>query len=745
MLRYLWPYKLRVVQLLILSFLVAALQIGSLGAMKPLFDTLFGGDEADFKLALYVTDGEGNPVEGVRIRPKMPEGWKARFKRESRVLERDVLILEGKRRRADFDIPLVLKNRTDRTIDDLKLRAEVVGHGWQASIDVPDNLDVAPDQRKRLNLNLATDRRDALFRAPIWNTRGGQVAAEWLEDNVFSNKFRALYIISAFILIATFLKSVVAYGKGFWSNFLARRASMDIRWDLFDSILSQSIAYFDKRKLGHIISRFTNSLNQMNKGITSLLSDIVLEPLILLGALTLAFSINPRLTAVGLLIFPFNYLLIRFTGRWIRRSTERGLQERANMVTMLQRSIEGIRIVKAFVMEDQQREVFASANKEAFRYDMRGARAKSMVQPVVELFSAGFIVIFLLLGGMAVLRGQMSPGDFVVFYASMIACYSPIKKINRSMGVIQESVSGGADVFSEMDHVPDMQEPKDAVELPSIKEAITFKDVSFSYDGSGPVLRGINLTIRRGEFVAVVGPSGAGKSTLVNLIPRFYDVTEGSVSIDGIDIREVKLHTLRRQIGFVTQEPILFHDTIANNIILGGREGKPEDVEAAARTAHAHEFIEGLPSGYDTLVGDRGVLLSGGQRQRIALARAVMRGPEILILDEPTSSLDSESERLIQEAMERFVSGRTTIVIAHRLSTVLKADRIIVIDQGRIVQEGSHRELIARAEGLYRRLYEVQFIEPAQAGGSGDAGAAGRGDAGAPAHPEPLRAGEEPA
>jgi len=718
MISYLWPYKLRVLEVVILSIVVAVLQIGSLGAMKPLFDTLFAGEEADFKLALTVTDNDGHLVDGIRIRPKMPDGWHSKFKREGRVLERDVLVLEGRRDQVDYDIPVVLTNRTGRTIEGLKMKAEVVGRGWEAHLDVPQSLRVEDGERARLNLKLVPDRREPLFRAPIWRTRPGKIVSEWIQNNVFSNKVHALLIISGFILGATFLKSAVGYSKGYWSNFLARRTQMDVRRALFDAIISQSIAYFDRRKSGHIISRFTNSLNQMNKGMTSLLQDVVLEPLILIGSLLLAFSINPGLATIGILIFPLNYLLIMVTGRWIRRSTDRSLRERANMVTSLQKSIEGIRVVKAFVMEDHERQRFETANTEAFRYDMRGARAKSLVQPVVEIFSAGFIVIFLLLGGMSVLRGDMSPGDFVVFYAAMVACYSPIKKLNNAVGEIQESVSGAVDVFSEIDHVPDLRDEPAAQDLPAFEKEIIFKGVSFGYDRSSEVLKGIDLTIRKGEFIAVVGPSGAGKSTLVSLLPRFYDVTAGGVEIDGSDIRKVRLDSLRRQMGFVTQEPILFHDTIYNNISFGNRDGGVEDIEAAARTAHAHEFIMELPLQYATIVGDRGVMLSGGQRQRIAMARAVMRDPAILILDEATSSLDSESERLIQEAMETFVSGRTTIVIAHRLSTVLKADRIVVLEQGRIVQQGTHEELMAMG-GLYRRLYEVQFRDLPESNGGG--------------------------
>jgi ABC-type multidrug transport system fused ATPase/permease subunit len=321
MVTYLRPYKIRVAQVIGLSVVVAFLQVGSLGAMKPLFDTLFSGDEADMKLALYVTDERGRIVDGIRIRPKMPEGWRVRFKRESRVLERDVLILEGRRKVVDYEIPLILKNRTGRPIEGLQVRAEVVGHGWQAGVSIPEGMRIDPDQRAEIRLNVKPDRQDPLFRAPVWKTSAGRRVAEWMEEHVFQNKFRALYIISAFILLATLIKSALVYSKGFWSKYLARRTSMDIRRELFDSIISQSVTYFERRKLGHIISRFTNSLNQMNKGMTALLSEIVLEPLILVGALVLAFSINPRLAGLGLAIFPFNAVLIRFTGRWIRRGS----------------------------------------------------------------------------------------------------------------------------------------------------------------------------------------------------------------------------------------------------------------------------------------------------------------------------------------------------------------------------------------------------------------------------------------
>ena len=708
MMGYLKPYKWRVVQVLVLSFVTVALSVGSLGAMKPLFDTLFAREEADVRIGMRVLDESGKETGDLRARPQWPGGWKGRLGKDWTIFGDEMVVLEGFRTEGEFAIPVVIRNRGDRARDGIKLEADVLGRSFKSRVELQENVRLEPGESVTALVMVRPDRRHDLFSGSFWRRGTRKEIAEWLQKTVFENKFRALFVISALILVTTLLKSLCFYVKSYWSNWLSRRSMTDMRLQLFDSLMSQSVTYFDRRKSGVIISRFTNSLNQMQKGMTALLSEIVTEPLMIVGALSLAVMINPRLALLGMLIFPLNWVVIMVTGRLIRRSTGRSLRERANMVQTLQRSVEGIRIVKAFVMENHAREGFAEANEQGFRYDMRGARAKSMLQPVVEIFSAGFVIVFLLLGGVSVLRGEMTPGDFVTFYAGMVACYSPIKKINNAVTEVQESVAGAADVFAEMDLVPDLQDAPDAVPLPALRDTLTIDHVSFSYDRPAPVLRDVSLVVRKGEFIALVGPSGAGKSTLVNLIPRFYDVTGGSIAIDGQDIRGVTLESLRRRIGFVTQEAILFHDTIANNISFGEREATREAVEAAARTAHAHEFIAEMPSGYETIVGDRGVTISGGQRQRIALARAIIRNPEILLLDEATSSLDTESERLIQEAMDAFVKGRTTIAIAHRLSTVLHADRIVVMDQGRIVDVGRHQELLARG-GLYRRLYEMQF------------------------------------
>ncbi len=710
MISYLRPYRWRVTQVLVLSIATVTLSVGSLGAMKPLFDTLFAREEADLKIGVRVVDDEGREIEDMKARAQWPDGWEGQLGRDWTLFGDEMTLLEGFRREGEIGVPVTITNRGDAPRGDIHLDADVVGRGWKARVEWPEGVNrLAPGETVTARVVVHADRSHDMFAGRFWRKGMRREIAAWLQDNVFDNKFRALFIISGAILVITLLKSLAFYVKSFWSNWLSRRSMTDMRLQLFDSLISQSVTYFDRRKSGVIISRFTFSLNQMQKGMTALLSEIITEPLMIVGALSLAVMINRRLALIGMLIFPLNYFVIRITGRLIRRSTGRSLQEKANMVQTLQRSIDGIRIVKAFVMEDHAREGFAHANEQGFRYDMRGARAKSMLQPLVEIFSAGFVIVFLLLGGVSVLRGEMTPGDFVTFYAAMIACYSPIKNINNAMTEIHESMAGAADVFTEMDHVPDLKDAPGAAPLAPMKEGLRLENVSFSYEKPAPVLHEVSLDIRRGEFIALVGPSGAGKSTLVNLIPRFYDVTSGRITVDGVDIRKVTLESLRRRIGFVTQEPILFHDTISNNIAFGERDPGREAIEEAARTAHAHDFIMALPRGYETVVGDRGVTISGGQRQRIALARAIIRNPEILLLDEATSSLDTESERLIQEAMQAFVKGRTTIAIAHRLSTVLHADRIVVMEQGRIIECGPHADLIA-AGGIYKRLYQMQFL-----------------------------------
>ncbi|MFQ5700790.1 MAG: ABC transporter ATP-binding protein [Acidobacteriota bacterium] len=708
---YLWPYKWRVVQVLVLSGLTAVFSVGSIGALKPLFDTLFEKDGADFSVGLQAHTADGTVADQVRIRPRMPEGWRSKRGRNWRVFKQKATILEGFRTDGGVKVPIEIENPDDDPIEDISLDATVVSKGWRASVVTPDGTAsrrLGPGEKMTVQLVLTPDHSNRMFAGAFWQTPRMRKVADWLQARVFPNKFKALFVISGLFLLATILKGLCLYNKTYWSSWLSRRSMADLRSELFNRLIAQSVNYFDNRKSGAIISKFTYSLGQIQKGSTAILSILTTEPLMVIGALALAFSINVKLTLIGILIFPLNLVVILVMGKLIRRATHRMLKLSSNMMQLLQRSIDGIRIVKAFLMEDSAREGFTEANDLAFRYDMRGARARSMLQPVIESFSATFVVLFLILGGVSVLRGEMTSGDFITFYAAMIACYAPIRKINTAYADIQVSIVGAHDIFAELDSAPDVQEAPDAIDIPMMSEALEFKSVSFAYTEHVPVLRDVNLRIEKGMFVALVGPSGAGKSTLVNMIPRLYDVQEGVITIDGTDIRKATFFSLRGQIGFVTQEPILFHDSIANNIAFGKRDATLAQIEEAARTAHAHEFIKELSGGYQAVIGDRGVKLSGGQRQRLALARAIMRNPEILILDEATSSLDTESERLIQDSMEKFSKGRTTIVIAHRLSTVLHARKIVVMNGGRIVETGTHHELLAH-NGLYRRLYEIQF------------------------------------
>jgi subfamily B ATP-binding cassette protein MsbA len=403
--------------------------------------------------------------------------------------------------------------------------------------------------------------------------------------------------------------------------------------------------------------------------------------------------------------------------RRLRRYSRRGQESLGTLTALLQETIQGNRIVKAFGMEDYERRRFEAENHHLFGLYMKATRARATIQPIMEMLGAIGVAGVLWYGGYSVIHGLRSQGDFFGFLAALVLVYDPFKGLARANGQIQQGLASAERIFELLDEPTDVVERNAAVELPAFHDAIGFEGVTFRYppragdDGGAvePALRDVDLVLRRGEVVALVGTSGGGKSTLADLIPRFYDPTAGRITFDGIDIREVTLASLRRQVGIVTQFTFLFNDTIRANVAYGSAEPSPEAVEAACRAAHAHEFITALPQGYETIVGELGVTLSGGQRQRIAIARALLKNAPILILDEATSALDSESERLVQDAIEKLMEGRTALVIAHRLATVRRADRIAVLADGRIVELGTHEELLERGD-VYRRLHDQQSL-----------------------------------
>ena len=437
---------------------------------------------------------------------------------------------------------------------------------------------------------------------------------------------------------------------------------------------------------------------------------IYLEPLNITIALGLAFFLNPRLATLAVVGFPvIGYAVNRF-GRQIKKNTRKTLRNRASILSLLQESLFGVKVIKSFVMENYERDRFRAENERLLKNEMRAVRARELLSPIVEIVAAVGVGLFILLGGRDVLSGKMLYGNFLAFYLALGAVIGPLRKLSKAIGEVQTCLAGAVRTFDFMDKLPGVEDSPDAVKMPPIKGKVEFDDISFSYDGKNGIIHNVSLTIEPGEVVAFVGHSGAGKTTMINLLQRFYDVTNGAIRIDGTDIRSVTQASLRSQIGLVTQETILFDDAVAGNISYGRNDYLREDIVKAAKAANAHEFISQLENGYDSVIGEGGSLLSGGQRQRLAIARTILKDPAIFILDEATSSLDSESESLIQDALVRLIEGRTTFVIAHRLSTIRNADKVVVLDNGRIEAVGRHADLL-ESSPIYRNLYEKQLLE----------------------------------
>lgn len=520
-----------------------------------------------------------------------------------------------------------------------------------------------------------------------------------------------------FLLVAFLLKAIFTFLQQYLMADASNRVLTDLRNKVYDKLLNFSLDFYTKEHAGNLVSRITYDTSIIQNSITEGLTDLVYQTfqviicLVMVFSVRAAFNIDWMLLILSMFALPaLVYPIVRI-GKKLKKISTGTQEQMGNVTTTLFETISGIRIVKAFGMEEYERKKFARQNRDLYKFFMKSAKREQLIGPITEYVGVVCAALILWLGGNKVVTGELSAGAFIAFLMALMLLVRPFNRLSRVYSINQKAVAAAERIFNVLDARSSIEDRPGAAELPVLKDGITFKNVSFGYE-SALVLKDLNFEAKKGEVVAIVGPSGSGKSTLVNLIPRFYDPTKGEVLIDGRDIKGVTVSSLRGQIGIVTQETILFHDTIKANIAYGGQSAPDEEIIKAAKIANAHDFISKLPQGYDTVVGERGHRISGGERQRIAIARAVLKNEPILILDEATSQLDMESEAVVQDAIEKLMKGRTVFVIAHRLSTVKFATRIMVLDKGRIVETGTHEELL-RKNGLYKRLYDLQFMEEA--------------------------------
>ncbi len=546
---------------------------------------------------------------------------------------------------------------------------------------------------------------------PDWVKGAKDSFASAFQHLVFREQAKdTLLVICFIIVIAFFLKNLFSYLQSNLMTYVEQALIKDLRDALYRHIHELPLAYFTNERTGNLISRIMNDVTVVNSGVSATFYTMIREPLLFVVYLGICLALSWQLTLMSFVVFPLVLLVIASVGRRVR--TESGLvQSRiADLTSVLYETITGVKVVKAFGMEEFENKKFAQENRGYFRTVLKVTKIRNLASPTTEFLSAlaGGVIIWY--GGMQVLsQGSLKPSEFLGFLFAMFQLMPPIKELSSVNNRIQEATAAGTRVFEILDSEPNIKDVPGALKLTDFKQGIEFRDVEFRYSEGEIVLSGINVRIAKGEVVAVVGPSGAGKSTLVDLVPRFYDPTAGCITIDGHDLRSVEIKSLREKIGIVTQETILFNDSVRNNIAYGLEDCPLERVIAAAKAANAHNFIKEMPQGYDSIIGERGVKISGGERQRLSLARAILKNPPILILDEATSALDTESEILVQEAIEHLMAGRTSIVIAHRLSTIQHADRILVLEAGRLVETGKHKDLLRNSRGVYKKLYQLQF------------------------------------
>ena len=529
-------------------------------------------------------------------------------------------------------------------------------------------------------------------------------------DEIFIDKKSDMLKILPFLVLLLFLvKGLCTLGQAYLMSYVGNKIIVDLRQQLYDHLQTLSLSFFDRTPTGILMSRITNDVGQMQTAVTNSVTGILKDALSVVGLVGVVFYRDWQLAIIALLILPFAFLPIVEFGRKLRAISTKSLEAMGDISVILHETIGGNRIVKAFTMEDYEKRRFAKENMRSFDYAMRSAWVNALSPPLMEFLGGIGIAAVIWYGGYSVIRGVSTPGNFFSFLAALILLYEPVKRLSNMNNTLQQGIAAAHRIYDILDTPSDIVDRPGALRLQPIAQGIEFRHANFHY-GDEPVLKDIHFSVGAGEVIAIVGVSGAGKTTLVNLIPRFYEVSEGAILIDGVDIRDATISSLRAQIGIVTQQTILFNDTVRNNIAYGDIRRSEKEIIEAARAANAFDFIMKLPQGLDTVIGEQGALLSGGERQRICIARALLKNAPILILDEATSSLDSESELEVQKALENLMAGRTTLVIAHRLSTIKNADRIVALADGHIVEEGRHEDLL-QTNSEYRRLYELQFSQ----------------------------------
>lgn len=553
------------------------------------------------------------------------------------------------------------------------------------------------------DFDVAEYQKFKIFQHPL-----GEQLILGIHDLVQSNRVRALFVVALCLMLVQVLRGLCEVLQEYLTSYISGKVEIDLTTDLQSRLLDQPISLFEKMGVGGVISIAWYDTRALVRGLNLILSKLLQEPLNIMAAVVVAFAINWKFLVIALVgIPPAGYYASKL-GKYARSRASFAFKDVALTLSILQEQLFGLKVVKAFTMENNERVRFRKAMGKFFRNNMRIVKAKGWNSPVSETLGAIAVGVLLIFGGRDVINGKMSSGSFFVSFIALGAIFRPIKKVSKSYSEVQTILASADRVFGLMDMTPEVKDSPEAIEVSRVSGKIEFDNVSFTYNGADLVLRNLKVCINPGETVALVGYSGAGKTTFANLIMRFYDVSGGRITVDGYDLREITQVSLRRNIGLVTQETILFSGTVAENIAASPHEIDLGRVVAAAKAANAHEFIHTLPNGYDTYIGERGCTLSGGQRQRLAIARTLYKDPPIFILDEATSSLDSHNEALVQEALERLMQGRTTMIIAHRFSTITFAHRIIVLNQGEIEMAGTLQECLENSE-TFRKLYEKQF------------------------------------